>query len=108
MYLAEEKARNNSEKSELLNRFFQSVFNPKSDGGKISGSDSVAGHRFHKTNSCIGSIGSEQEDSFHKPVAGHWFQAGGNENKEIAQDCVASYRFRSNGLSIIDCTVEQI
>ena len=81
--------------------------NPKLTGAR-SVSDNVAGHRFHDINPCIGPIGSEQKDSFDKPVAGHWFQATGNENKVIAHGCVASNRFRSNGLSKTDCTVEQI
>ena len=41
-------------------------------------------------------------------VAGHRFQASGNEKKDIALDCVAGYRFCRNGLSKIGCTVEQI
>ena len=44
MYLAEEKATNDAEKTQLFNRFFQSVFKPNADVSKISGSDSVAGH----------------------------------------------------------------
>ena len=70
--------------------------------------DSIAGHRFHDINHYIGPIGSDQEDSFDKHVAGHWFQTTGNENKDIAQDSVAGNRFCSNGLSKIDCTVKQI
>ena len=108
MYLEEKKATNDSEKAKLCNQFFQSVFKPNADGSLISGSNSLAGHQFYGTAHCIGSIDSEQEDSFHNPVAGHRFQASGNEKKNLAQDCVAGYRFCSNGLSKIDCTVEQI
>ena len=91
-----------TEKAELLNRFFQIVFHTKADGRKISGSKNGADHWFHAKNTCIGSIGSEQEDSFHKLVAGHPFQASGNENTDFAQDGVPGYRFCSNRLSKID------
>ena len=81
MHLEQEKATNDSENAKNFNQFFQSVFNPMADGSRSDGSDIVAGHWFYDTNPCIGSIGSEQEDSFLKPVADHRFKTSGNEKK---------------------------